>query len=49
MIPHVPLVPRQYHLDATTHRPEDLHLAPGVPSPYYGYGYQFWIFPGERR
>ncbi|MFO1448439.1 MAG: serine hydrolase [Opitutaceae bacterium] len=43
------LVPRQYLLDATTHRPEDRHLAPGLPSPYYGYGYQFWIFPGERR
>lgn len=22
---------------------------PGQATPYYGYGYQFWTFPGERR
>ncbi|MDB6094699.1 MAG: hypothetical protein JWM32_2261 [Verrucomicrobia bacterium] len=43
------LVPKSYLLEATTHRAEDRQVAPGVATPYYGYGYQFWIFPGERR
>ena len=27
----------------------DAQLAPGKPAPFYGYGYQVWIFPGHRR
>jgi CubicO group peptidase (beta-lactamase class C family) len=43
------LIPRQWLLDATTVRPGDAHLAPGTATPYFGYGYQTWLFPGEQR
>ena len=43
------LIPRQWLLDATTVRPEDAWLAPGTATPYFGYGYQTWLFPGEQR
>lgn len=43
------LIPRQWLLDATTVRPEDRHLAPRVATPYFGYGYQVWLLPGEQR
>ena len=43
------LIPRQWIIDATTVRPGDGHLAPGAATPYFGYGYQLWIFPGEQR
>jgi CubicO group peptidase (beta-lactamase class C family) len=43
------LIPRQWLLDATTVRPADSYLAPRVATPYFGYGYQVWILPGERR
>jgi len=43
------LIPRQWLLDATTVRPTEGYLAPGVASPFFGYGYQVWIFPGEQR
>jgi CubicO group peptidase (beta-lactamase class C family) len=35
--------------DATTVREDQSHLRPGVATPFFGYGYQTWIFPGERR
>lgn len=43
------IVPKAYVLDATTPHPADPQLAPGTVMPYYGYGYQIWIFPGARR
>jgi CubicO group peptidase (beta-lactamase class C family) len=43
------IIPRQWILDATTVRPEDTYLAPGVATPVYGYGYQVWILPGSER
>lgn len=43
------LIPRQWLLDSTTVRSTDGHLAPGVATPYFGYGYQVWILPGEHR
>jgi CubicO group peptidase (beta-lactamase class C family) len=43
------VVPKDYLLEATdSHRQPDA-FAPGIVSPYFGYGYQFWIFPGEKR
>jgi CubicO group peptidase (beta-lactamase class C family) len=43
------IVPLEFLLDATDWKrsPEQFH--PGKATPYMGYGYQFWIFPGERR
>jgi len=43
------IVPRDYLLEATDwHRQLDA-FAPGKATPYFGYGYQFWLFPGEKR
>jgi CubicO group peptidase (beta-lactamase class C family) len=43
------LIPRQWLLDATTVQPSDVYLAPEAATPYFGYGYQTWLFPGEQR
>lgn len=43
------LIPKSYLVAATTNRPEDRHLLPGAATPYYGYGFQIWIFPGAQR
>ncbi|MCK1720414.1 serine hydrolase [Bradyrhizobium sp. 141] len=43
------LIPRQWLLDATSVRSADGHLAPGVATSYFGYGYQVWLLPGEQR
>jgi CubicO group peptidase (beta-lactamase class C family) len=43
------LIPRQWLLDATTVNPGNAYLAPRAATPYFGYGYQVWILPGEQR
>jgi hypothetical protein len=43
------LIPRQWVLDATTVDASASYLAPGKSTPFFGYGYQTWIFPGPRR
>jgi CubicO group peptidase (beta-lactamase class C family) len=43
------VVPRTWIAEATQPTPGYPHLRPGVATPYLGYGYQFWIFPGEHR
>jgi len=43
------LIPRQWLVDATTVRATDGYLAPRVATPFFGYGYQVWLFPGEQR
>jgi len=43
------VIPRQWLMDATTVRSSDAHLAPGVATKYYGYGYQVWLLPGADR
>ena len=43
------IVPKDYLLEATDwHRQPDA-FAPRQATPYFGYGYQFWLFPGEKR
>ena len=43
------LIPKDYLLDATDwHRQPDA-FKPRQATPYFGYGYQFWLFPGEAR
>lgn len=41
------IVPRQWVLDATTAQAP--FLRPGLATPFFGYGYQVWLFPGPRR
>jgi CubicO group peptidase (beta-lactamase class C family) len=43
------IIPAAWIRDATSVRPEQAHLRPGTATPFFGYGYQVWIFPGERR
>jgi CubicO group peptidase (beta-lactamase class C family) len=43
------IIPAAWIQEATTVRPDQGHLKPGVATPFFGYGYQTWIFPGERR
>jgi len=43
------LIPAEWLQAATTVRDDQPHLRPRVATRYYGYGYQVWIFPGERR
>jgi CubicO group peptidase (beta-lactamase class C family) len=43
------VIPRRWLLDATTVKPAEAYLAPGTATPYFGYGYQVWILPGEQR
>jgi CubicO group peptidase (beta-lactamase class C family) len=43
------LLPREYLLDATDWRRQPAAFQPGRATPYFGYGYQFWLFPGQPR
>lgn len=43
------LIPRAWIEEATRVPPDHAHLQPGTARPFFGYGYQVWIFPGERR
>jgi len=43
------LIPSQWMIDATTVAPSDGYLAPGRATADFGYGYQFYLFPGSRR
>jgi CubicO group peptidase (beta-lactamase class C family) len=43
------IIPRDYLLEATDwHRHPDA-FKPQQATPYFGYGYQIWPFPGEKR
>jgi CubicO group peptidase (beta-lactamase class C family) len=43
------IVPRDYLLEATDWRRQPPAFAPRRATPFFGYGYQFWTFPGEKR
>jgi CubicO group peptidase (beta-lactamase class C family) len=43
------IIPAAWITEATSVRPEQGHLAPGVATPGLGYGYQTWILPGQAR
>ena len=43
------LIPRAWIEEATRVHPDQAHLQPGTARPFFGYGYQVSIFPGERR
>ena len=43
------IIPRSWMHAATTVPPESWHLKPYAATRYFGYGYQTWILPGERR
>ncbi len=41
------LIPKSWVIEATT--PAAPFLKPGAGAGYYGYGYQVWLLPGDRR
>ena len=43
------IIPREYLLEATDWRRQPEAFAPRQATPFFGYGYQFWLFPGEKR
>jgi CubicO group peptidase (beta-lactamase class C family) len=43
------IIPLEFLLDATDWKRSPEPFRPGKATPYMGYGYQFWTFPGERR
>jgi CubicO group peptidase (beta-lactamase class C family) len=43
------VLPRDFLLEATDWRKQPAQFAPGRATPYFGYGYQFWLFPGAKR
>lgn len=43
------IIPMAWVRDATTVGADQPHLRPGGAAPSFGYGYQTWILPGERR
>ncbi len=46
---HKQIIPRDYLMDGTDWHRVPEAFRPGKAGPYYGYGYQFWLFPGEHR
>ena len=43
------ILPKDFLLDATDWHRQPKAFAPRKATPYFGYGYQFWLFPGEKR
>jgi CubicO group peptidase (beta-lactamase class C family) len=43
------VVPKDYLIEATDWHRQPEAFAPRKATPYFGYGYQFWLFPGEKR
>jgi CubicO group peptidase (beta-lactamase class C family) len=43
------VVPKEYLIEATDWRRQPEAFAPRRATSYFGYGYQFWLFPGEKR
>jgi CubicO group peptidase (beta-lactamase class C family) len=43
------VLPSDYLLEATDWHRQPAAFAPQRATPYFGYGYQFWTYPGEKR
>jgi CubicO group peptidase (beta-lactamase class C family) len=46
---HRQVIPREYLLEATDWRRAPEAFRPRSATPYYGYSYQFWTFPTDKR
>jgi CubicO group peptidase (beta-lactamase class C family) len=46
---HKQIIPRDYLLEATDWRRHPDAFRPLKATPYYGYAYQFWTFPSDKR
>jgi len=43
------IIPKDYLLEATDWHRHPEAFRPRTATPFFGYGYQFWLFPGETR
>ena len=43
------IIPKDYLIEATDWHRHPKAFAPRSATPYFGYGYQFWIYPSEKR
>jgi CubicO group peptidase (beta-lactamase class C family) len=43
------IIPSSFLLEATDAHQHEEHFKPNKATPYYGYGYQIWTFPGNQR
>jgi len=43
------IVPRDYLVEATDWKQQPEAFQPRKATPYFGYGYQFWLYPGSPR
>ena len=43
------IVPKDYLLDATDWHRQPPAFQPRKATPYFGYGYQFWLFPARSE
>jgi CubicO group peptidase (beta-lactamase class C family) len=43
------IIPKAYLLEATDWQRQPAAFQPGKATPYFGYGYQFWLYPGAKR
>jgi CubicO group peptidase (beta-lactamase class C family) len=43
------IIPAAYLIEATDAKQHPAAFAPNKATPYFGYGYQTWIFPGQQR
>jgi CubicO group peptidase (beta-lactamase class C family) len=43
------VVPKEYLLEATDWHRQPAAFAPRKATSYFGCGYQFWLYPGEKR
>jgi CubicO group peptidase (beta-lactamase class C family) len=43
------IIPKDYLLEATDWKKHPEAFAPQKATPYFGYGYQIWTFPGAKR
>lgn len=43
------IIPKDYLLEATDWHRQPPAFHPGQATRFFGYGYQFWLFPGDKR
>ena len=43
------VLPKQYLVEATDWKQHPPAFHPRTATPYFGYGYQFWLFPSDKR
>ncbi len=45
----IQIIPKEYLIEATDWKQHPTAFHPKIATPYFGYGYQFWTYPGNKR